>query len=117
MRLKKRIKISRREVITGVMFLFVVGVLAVFSTFSEEEGIQLKKGKNFVELNITEPFYVSSLVKLNPDIEVVSYKEGNESIGYVNVFGGIGRDFVVDEGVYEIVVKKDIVLVIPGRIK
>jgi len=97
---------------------FLVGILLVFSSgvmliSSKGSGIKLVEGKNVVLLNITSPFYVETLVKLNPKIEAVSYSEGNVTIGYVNVFKGIGENFVVENREYEIVVSKNISLVLP----
>ena len=69
--------------------------------------------KNYVELNVSNGFYAETLIKLNPDIEAISYKEDNETIGYANVFGGVGKNFVVESRTYEIIVKENINLILP----
>lgn len=106
---------KNKKIFFGIFAIILV--LAVFVTISSESiySIKLSEGKNDVVLNISEPFYVETLIKLNPDIEVVSYKEENKTIGYVNVFGGIGKNFIIESGKeYEIIVSKDINLIIPG---
>src|SRR3989344_7331194 len=65
-------------------------------------------GKNYVTFDM--PKNVADLVKKNPDIEYASYHDVflDETIGYVNVFGGLGKNFVLNPGkIYEIHVKKD----------
>jgi len=97
----------------GIIFLFLV-VMVVSSIGISS--IDLAKGKNIIKLNVTEPFYVETLVKLNPNIEVVSYKDNNKSLGYVNVYGGIGKNFIMREGIeYEIIVSDDTNLVLPNK--
>jgi len=100
-----------KKIITGVIFLFSIVMIVTSIGITS---IDLSKGKNLIMLNITEPFYVETLIKLNPSIEVVSYIENNESIGYVNVYGGIGKNFIMREGTeYEIIVSDNAGLVLP----
>ncbi len=94
------------------MIIFIIFIFS-FITISSKDAVELVKGKNYVELNISQPFYIKTLVKLNPSIEVASYKVGNETIGYVNVFDGVGKNFIVDSREYEIIVGKNITLVLP----
>ena len=96
-----------------LVFIIVLFVFGILTGLNEESLISLKKGKNVVELNVTDFFYVKTLIKLNPDIEVVSYVEDGKSIGYVNLFSGIGDNFIVYEGEYEIIVSEDTGLILP----
>ncbi len=69
----------------------------------------LSEGKNLVVFD--DYINVRDLVIKNPDIETVSYFDSfnQESIGYINFLGGIGRDFVIVPGnQYEIFVKDQI---------
>ena len=97
--------------------LFLFGILLVFLScfilISSKESIVLVEGKNTVRLNITDPFYVETLVKLNPKIEAVSYSEGDITVGYVNVFNGIGKNFVMENREYEIIVSENVSLILP----
>ncbi len=100
-----------------VVFLVIVFVFCIFMgrSISLDDSYELVKGKNFVNFENVNPFYVSDLVKLNPGIEVVSYSLDNFTFGYVNLFEGLGKNFVVKEGVYEIVVREDTTLVVPNN--
>jgi len=95
------------------LLVFAILVFSFISVFSESVNkIDLNKGKNFIKFNKTD-FYVETLVKLNPSIESVSYTENNKTVGYVNVFGGIGRNFVIEDREYEITAKKNLTLALP----
>jgi hypothetical protein len=51
------------------------------------------------------------LVKIYPEINAITYYEGDEEKGYVNVFGGVGENFVVMfNNTYEITVEKEVTL-------
>jgi hypothetical protein len=95
----------------AVAFIFASSLIAISSqsVFSTD----LQKGKNLIYINLSEPVYAETIVKLNPEIEVISYTEGNQTFGYVNVFQGIGENFAVEEREYEIIVSKDTGLVLP----
>jgi len=90
-------------------------IFSLICVFSESiNSLNLFDGKNFIELNFTEPFYAESFVKLNPSIEVISYTENNETIGYINIFGGIGDNFIIQKNKkYEVIVKGNSNLVLP----
>lgn len=101
-----------------VLFLGVFLVLAVsvvfVSSLSNSSGISLNGGKNLVVFNVTTSFNASTLVKLNPEVEVVSYKEGNVTFGYVNFMNGLGDDFEVMNGIpYEIFSSENSTLILP----
>ncbi len=92
-----------------VTFLFSIILISSQNTFSAD----LQEGKNKIYINISEPIYVETLVKLNPEIQVISFIENNQTVGYVNVFGGVGENFVVESRDYEIIASKKINLVLP----
>lgn len=95
------------------VFLFFVLFISIVSP-SESSGISLSKGKNTVSFNMSEFFYVKTLVKLNPEIEVVSFVENNKTVGYINFIGGIGDNFVVRDNVdYEIIMKDNATIILP----
>ena len=108
MYLNKNKKIILLICVLGVFLL--VGVKSLDLNGSYE----LAAGKNVVNLSGINPFYVADLVKLNPEIEVVSFVGGENVVGYVNVFGGIGDNFPVRDGTYEIIVSEDITLDLPN---
>jgi len=94
----------------AVVFLFFIGLVCSLEQGSKE----IVEGKNFLEIDIENPIYVSDLVKLNPAIQAVSFVENKETMGYVNVFGGIGVDFILEQGVvYEIVAGENFTLILP----
>jgi len=103
-------KISLLLVAVFTFVLFSIILISSQGIFSKE----LREGKNILRINLSEPIYVETLIKLNPDIEAVSYQENNKTVGYANVFGGIGENFVVIDRDYEVIVSKDINLVLPS---
>lgn len=108
------------------MRYLVVGFLALLFAFGmalyvgtaedsheEDTGIVLEKGRNEVQLD--RAILVKELVVLNPEIEYVSYNDEflNKQISYLNVFGGVGNNFLMEPGkVYEISVRKEIELTV-----
>lgn len=100
-----------------LIVVFLIGIIIVSSiSYSiEDKNLLLYSGKNLVYLNNTEPFYVGDMIKLNPDIEYVSYQTSDNSTkGFINVFGGIGENFIVFSDVeYEVFVARNISLVLP----
>ncbi len=110
---------KKRFILIALALIFIAGI-SISAIFSANErvvntGPELKKGKNYVKINSTYSFlYAKELVIMNPDIEYISYYDSflNKSIGYVNVFGGIGTNFLIDKNrVYEISVKRNITLI------
>ncbi len=104
-----KVKKSQFALIVTITFLFSIILISSQNTFSAD----LEKGKNIVYINISEPIYVDALVKLNPEIQVISFTENNQTTGYVNVFGGVGKNFIVEARTYEIITSKQIKLVLP----
>ncbi len=110
-------KISKRRAILAIVAIILIAII-LKATLAEEyvsTGIFLKKGKNNVELNFSS--YAKNLVAYNPSIEYISYTDKflGKNYGYVNVFGGIGRNFPINPGeTYEISVKEDAELLIGG---
>ena len=97
------------------LLIFFTLVFSFIGVFSESiNSLNLFDGKNVIELNFTEPFYAESLVTLNPSIVVVSYTQDNETIGYINIFGGIGDNFIIQKNKkYEVIVNGNSTLVLP----
>lgn len=89
---------------------------AVYAGMAEElhsrSGVILLEGKNQVEID--RAVLVKEIVILNPEIEYVSYYDEflNKQVAYVNVFGGVGDNFLIEPGrIYEFSVRKKIELV------
>lgn len=99
----------------GVFTVFILILYLALIHSISGKSIDLDSGKNYVVFNNSEAFYVEDLIRLNPDIEVVTYYlSENESVGYVNFLGGIGENFVINpETKYEIIVNKNITLALP----
>jgi hypothetical protein len=98
------------------LFILIISLVSVYSY--QESTISLNEGKNNITFNVSDSdgFYVKELAKLNPDIEVVSYKEENLTHGYVNIFRGIGENFQIKGGVeYEIITRKESHLILPVK--
>lgn len=111
------IKISKRQAIFILTAIILIAII-VKTSLAEENvstGIFLHRGKNQVELNFS--YYAKNLVAYNQNIEYISYNDEflGKKYGYVNVFGGIGRNFAITPGeIYEISVKEDTELFIGG---
>jgi len=98
-------------VILALFFAFAFTFIACSQdTFSAV----LAEGKNKVRINLSEPIYAETLIKMNPDIEAISYIEENATVGYVNVFQGVGRNFAIIDREYEIIASKSTELVLPS---
>lgn len=108
----------------GIVFAAVL-VIALFSVsffgsvfavedVGEPDSSGLVIGKNFIEVD--QPVAASDLVFLNPGIRSVSYYDdvNERTVGYVNVFGGIGEEFILFPGTsYEVAISEEIELVVP----
>lgn len=115
----KKIKINldknqiKKLIFSAIFIIIFISFIEVYSY--EDSSMILKKGKNNVIFNLTNPIQVKSLVELNPKIEVISFKENNRTIGYVNIFNGIGENFEIKGGMeYEIITKDDSHLIVPS---
>ena len=98
-----------------VTISLAVGMLDFVNSASGISGINISHGNNNLTFNTTMPFNVSSLVKLNPQIEVVSYYNGTNTLGYVNAFGGIGANFQIENGtMYEVFSSENTTLILPS---
>ncbi|MCX6750038.1 MAG: hypothetical protein NTZ83_01120 [Candidatus Pacearchaeota archaeon] len=96
-----------------LILLFAVVILGVTGIILAEEfkeGIKLSEGKNIINLSFEfNPLYVEDLVKIYPEIATVTYNESGQEFGYVNVFGGIGENFVIyPNKIYEITTQKEV---------
>lgn len=97
----------------GIFFLFSILAFNIIMAINALGKNSLEKGKNQITINRT--MYAKELLILNPEIESISYFDNflNKSVGYVNVFGGIGSNFLIKPGkVYEISASKNISLII-----
>ena len=86
-----------------LIFVILITSGAIIAENPKEE-IKLYEGENIVNLSFEfNPLYVKDLVKIYPEIATVTYNNGTSEIGYVNVFGGIGENFIIYANqIYEI---------------
>jgi hypothetical protein len=80
-----------------LVFLFSTAIaLAEFIPDANKSGIELSEGENLVLIpEHVSPFYVSDLMKSYPEILTITYFEFEREIGYANIFGGVGEDFII----------------------
>jgi len=100
-----------------IIFSIILFVFLISSKNSEldlidiQKEIHLSSGKNYLIFN--QSILASDLIKKNPQIQVISYFDEvkNKSVGYVNIFGGIGTDFLIDqEKIYQIFVDTETII-------
>lgn len=93
----------------ALMLIMIIFSGAVTLAEMSEEGIKLNIGKNFINLSFEfSPVYVQDLVKNYPGISTITSNESGIIEGYVNVFGGIGKNFLIESNKeYEIITKKE----------
>jgi hypothetical protein len=80
-----------------LIFLFTTAI-TIAEILPDEKGIQLEQGENEILMSLEfSPIYVSDLIKAYPEIMMITYFDeiSEEEIGYVNVFGGIGENFIM----------------------
>src|SRR4030042_2338490 len=92
--------------------VLVLGISGIIIAEEFNEGIKLYEGKNLINLSLEfNPIYVRDFISIYPEITTVTYIGGEQEIGYVNVFGGVGENFVIyPNKIYEITVKKEVTL-------
>jgi hypothetical protein len=99
-------------IIFSFLLVFFLGLISVSS--SDIIKMNLNEGKNNLHITSEKEFFVKDLILLNPDIEVISYINGNRTIGYINIFGGIGENFLIRNDInYEIISKSDAEIIFP----
>jgi hypothetical protein len=90
--------------------IILLGISGIILAEEFKEGIKLSEGKNTINLSFEfSPLYVKDLMILYPEIATATYNESNQEGGYVNVFGGIGENFVIyPNRIYEITAKQEV---------
>ena len=51
---------------------------------------------NFTVLEYFPPIYASELILTNPQIQSITINEYGQTFGYLNTFGGIGANFLIE---------------------
>ena len=94
----------------SIFVIFCISGIIIAEDF--RDGIKLYEGKNLVNISFDfNPLYVTDLIKIYPEIQTVTYNDSKQEFGYVNVFGGIGDNFVIyPNKTYEITTKQEITL-------
>jgi hypothetical protein len=101
--------------ICTVLFISFASSIVILELNAEPGNANhLAAGKSYISINVSYLIYARDLVKANPKIDSISYLENNRSVGYINIFGGIGKNFLIEKNkIYEISTKEEIELVIP----
>lgn len=97
-----------------IIFLILCIIFIMTSIFAIEtpQNIELIKGKNNLTTKESfKPIYVKDFIKQYPEIEVISYNQDQKTIGFVNLFEGIGINFIIEPSKnYEIITKSNITI-------
>jgi hypothetical protein len=81
-----------------------------FQTQNEDETLTIGKN-NYTTSESFQPIYVKDFINLYPEIEAISFKDGEKTIGFVNFLDGIGENFIIyPEREYEIATKAEIII-------
>jgi hypothetical protein len=98
--------------ISLITFLVIAILLIAYVEAQQEKELKrLSKGKNLIKLDKTS--IASELIRNNPHIEAISYKDPktNQTMGYVNVNGGIGKNILLlPSEEYEIISRNEAIL-------
>ena len=97
-----------RVIVCMVVIVFLSSTLIADSIVT----MNVKKGENNIMVeNYFHSLPVSSLISTNPQVQSVTLLEEGQTLGYVNVFGGIGTDFLIEPGkTYEVHSSEDLVI-------
>jgi hypothetical protein len=95
-----------------ILTLLILSIGGIILAQDFSEGFNLSEGKNFINLSFEfNPIYVEDFIRAYPEITTVTYNNGTEEIGYVNIFGGIGENFVIyPNQIYEINTNQEVIL-------
>ena len=105
-----------KRIFFAVFFIIsLFWIISIISSYSISS-INLIEGKNVIIFNNSKELFVKTLIELNPKIDVVSYRYDNRTIGYINIFNGVGDNFVIQPDMqYEIISKENITLILPDK--
>ena len=86
------------------IFLFIALLYLTTAIADGEVLVTLNPGKNVVLIDdYFQMISASELVKKYPEIESITLEKYGEQLGFINIFGGIGADFLITSGTeYEI---------------
>jgi hypothetical protein len=99
-------------------WILIIGIIVLSSAITlaelSGEGIKLNIGENQINFSFDfSPFYTQDLVKAYPEISVITHNENGVEEGYVNIFGGIGKNFLIESNKnYEIIVQKEVTIIL-----
>lgn len=109
----------KKNFIYILFLLFGILIVSHFTISSNGNPVgNLKEGKNYFVFNVTSSFSADQLFVLNPELEVISYYDPvqDKNFSYVNVFGGVGKNFrIYPDKIYEIYSSDDILLEAPWK--
>jgi hypothetical protein len=111
MAFKRGIIIFGMIVLSAFVIVCSAEMMNVSDVQTKPQYYNLNEGKNYFYFD--RVVFAKDVVNLNPEIQSVSYfdEELNKSVGFVNVFKGIGRNFLIKPGVvYEITANKNMTL-------
>ncbi len=97
-----------------ILIFIILSILLTTYAVNSLEFLKLEKGKNLVNWSINQEISAKQLIINYPDIRTITYyDENNESHGFVNIFSGIGENFVLVAGnQYQIDTKEEVLITI-----
>jgi hypothetical protein len=95
-----------------ILILLIFVIFLTTYVVSSLDFIKLEKGKNVVNWTINQGISVEQLIMNYPQIQAITYyDENNMSHGFINVFSGIGENFILIAGnQYQIDTKEEVVI-------
>jgi len=95
-------------ILTLTILLFGISGVIIAEEF--KDSIKIYQGENTINLSFDfNPLYVKDLMIIYPEIATVTYNESNQEWGYVNVFGGIGENFIISPNkIYTITTNQEV---------
>lgn len=93
--------------------IFLMFILTMATIIAQNPiSFELQEGKNNITINETFDYmYASDLIMAYPQIESISVNEYGRTFGYVNTFGGIGQNIIIEpEREYEIYSRENITI-------
>jgi hypothetical protein len=101
-----------RKISFVIILMMILGISGIIFAEEFKEGIKLSEGGNTINFSSDfTPIYVEDLIKFYPEITAVTYNGSQGEIGYVNVFGGVGENFIIAPNkFYEIITKQEVIL-------
>ncbi len=93
-----------------IILLLIISLTVIMA----ENPLLIKIQENQTNFTVNEyfpPIFASQLIKENPNIQSISVSEYGQTFGYLNTFGGIGTNFLIEpDKNYEIHTNQTIII-------